>query len=118
MMQWPLPSDDAAPIADPTTVVLGPAEQATISFSPDQSGTTFYLPVVAASKEPDTEYRIKIDDTTVWGPSEIPPTDIDDLQPVWMPAQVFQSRLVVEITNLRTDGGERRYHVLPVGFEE
>lgn len=118
MMQWPLPSTDAVAVSDPTTVELGEAEQATITYTPEQSGTTFYVPVVAISKEQETEYRIKADDTVIWGPAEIPPTDIDDLQPMWTPAQEFQTRLSVEITNLRTDGGVRRYHVMPVGWEQ
>lgn len=118
MMTWPLPSEDAKPVADPETVRLGPNERATVTFSPELSGTRFVVPTVAVSKRADSSYRVKMDEDTVWGPATFPPTDIDDVETVWFPARQFTESLTVKVANLRDSGGERRYQIVPIGFEE
>jgi hypothetical protein len=118
MMTWPLPSDDAAPVAEPESVTLGPGEQATITYEPELSDATFVLPTLAVSKRPASSYEVVLDDEIVWGPAAFPPTDIDDMETVWIPSREFTDQLRVQITNLEADGAERDYYVLPVGFEE
>jgi len=112
------PPESATPAATAETVDLGQGQQGTIEFTPEQSGTTFRIPVVAASKRADTVYTVKMDGNTIWGPTSIPPTDIDDLSPVWKPAQRFETSLTIEISNVARTGGVRTYHALPVGWEE
>lgn len=118
-MQWPLPDPaEASPEAEPETVVLGPGEQATVTFTPERSGTVFRIPVVAISKRADTTYTIRMDDSTEWGPdAAVPPTDIDDLQAVWIPAKRFETSLVVEVANVASSGGDRDYTIMPIGWE-
>jgi len=118
VLTWPLPSDDAAPVAEPETVYLGAGEQATISYAPNLTGTRFQTPVVAVSKRADSSYTIKMDDQVVWGPAAIPPTDIDNTEAVWIPARSFESTLTIKVANLRSSGGDRRYSALPIGWEE
>ena len=109
------PPDDATPLATPKTVRLDGGEEATITWTPERSGTTFYLQVLAASKASESTYRIKADGSVIYGPAAIPPTDIDDLVPVWNPAHEFTTSLELRIQNVGT--GTRTYHAQPVGYE-
>lgn len=109
------PPEDATPFASPQSVELGSGQRAVITWSPSRSGTTFHMPVLAASKAADTSYEVKADGRTVFGPAAIPPTDIDDMKAIWDPPQQFDSELKLIIKNLGT--GTRTYHAQPVGFE-
>ena len=111
----PQPSDGDLPFNEPVTVTLGPSEFAQLKFTPQQTSTTFVLPILAASKEPGTEYRVKADGDVVYGPASVPPTDIDDLQVTFLPARKFETKLLVEIANVGAK--EHRYTVQPVGWE-
>ena len=113
----PEPSADATPVAEPETVELEGGQRASVTFKPELSGTEFVVPVVAVSKGPETVYEVLMDDMTVWGPAAIPPTDIDDLEAVWIPARTFTSSMTVKVTNFR-EIGTREYHILPIGWEE
>jgi len=111
----PQPADGDLPFNEPVTVTLGPAEVAQLEFTPKQNSTTFVLPIVAVSKHPGTEYRVKADGDVVYGPASVPPTDIDDLQVTFLPARKFETKLLVEIANVGAT--ERRYTAQPVGWE-
>ena len=71
--------EDAAGFIEPVGSHVAVGEKLTATFEPVQRVTEFVLPVVAATKAPGTTYRVKVDDTEVYGPAPIPPTDIDDL---------------------------------------
>jgi len=45
-----------------------------------QNSAEFRVGTVAISKRPDSEYVVRMDGETVFGPAPIPPTDIDDLR--------------------------------------
>ena len=111
-----VPQADATPFAEPQTVTLDKNQKATLTWSPNRSGTTFYTPVVAITKKADTTYQVKMDGQTVYGEGAIPPTDPDDLVPVWDPPLWFETELTVTIKNLGT--ATNIYHAQPIGWEE
>lgn len=118
MIAWPLPDPaDATAEAAPESVDLGPGEQATVEFTPERSGSVFRIPTVAISKRTESTYSIRMDGSTEWDTAAVPPTDIDDLQPVWLPAKRFESKLEVQVANIADSGGIRTYHIMPVGWE-
>lgn len=112
------PSKQATTITTPQTAELEPQEVAVFTFEPKRSGSSIYTTVVAVSKRSDTAYTIEMDDQPVWGPSAIPPTDIDDTSPVFIPAREAEYKIEVRVEDLRTKGSKREYHALPVGWEE
>jgi len=113
----PAPSENDKPINEPLTTQLGPGERATFSFEPRQQTTPgFVVPIVAASKAPESSYTIWFDDRKVFGPSSVPPTDIDDLGVTFMPAFEFEDELRVQVENI-SESTTRDYTVQPVGFE-
>lgn len=111
----PEPEPQDTPFNEPYTVTLQGGQRATIEFTPEESGTVFYLATCAISKETQTTYEIQQDQTPMYGPSYIPPTDIDDLVATWTPAKTFRTSLTVIISNTGTT--ERTYHIQPVGYE-
>lgn len=108
----------ATPITEVETVMLDDGTKAKITFLPDESGSTFYVPVVAASKRAESSYEIVFDgaQSTKFGPAAIPPTDIDDLAAVWTPPKEFTDKVTVTIKNLSNDDG-RVYHAQLLGWE-
>ena len=117
-LPYPFPKEGAVSVANGDTVDLDPGQQAAITFTPDQTGTVFRCPTVAISKFADSRYRITMDDSEEWGPEQFPPTDVDDMAVVWIPAKRWESQMVVTITDLRGSGNTRTYHVQPLGWEE
>jgi hypothetical protein len=113
----PKPTGTDAPFNEPVEVKLSPGERGTVTFAPDQTDGTFYLPILAASKRSDTVYKVRADGRVVYGPATIPPTDIDDLSVCFLPSREFARDLIVEITRLSTASGDQLYSVQPVGFE-
>lgn len=111
--------DDAVPYNEPYSAVLSPGQKLTATFTPETSGTTFFMPILAATKRPDSAYTVKADDTTIFGPDHsIPPTDIDDLTTVWWPPKEWSTKLEVTVKRLSTATGDKPYHVQPIGWEE
>ena len=118
MFPWPLPDPDVATSeATPESVDLDTGEKAVVTYEPEQSSSVYRIPTVAASKRSGSTYTIWMDDNRVWGPAAIPPTDIDDLVPVWTPSKRLTTSMRVEVANVAETGGVRTYHVLPVGWE-
>jgi len=112
-------ADDSVPFNDPYSAVLEPGQKVTATFEPTLSGSTFYLPVVAASKHYDSAYTIKADGTTIYGPDHsIPPTDIDDLSTCWWPPREFETELEVTAKRLSSASNSEVYHIQPIGWEE
>ncbi|WP_254272171.1 hypothetical protein [Haloarcula marina] len=101
---------------DPITRELDPGQQLVVTFEPRQRITEFVLPFLAMSKHPDSSYEVWMDGQRVYGPSPIPPTDIDDMVPTFIPAKRFESRLTVYCRNL-SDTTTRTYTVQPIGWE-
>jgi len=116
-LPYPFPKEGAISVANGDTVDLDPGQQATITFTPDQSGTVFRTPTVAISKFADYAYKIKMDDSTEWNES-FPPTDIDDMGVVWIPAKEWRTDMIVEVSDLRSNGNTRTVHIQPLGWEE
>ena len=111
----PEPEPEDVAFNEPVTVDLDPAQRATVTFTPEQSGSTFYLHTLAVSKVEGTIYEVRDDDTEMYGPASVPPTDIDDLTVCWRPAKQFSRSLEVVIVN--NSESEQTYHVQPVGHE-
>lgn len=109
----PDPSDN--PFLDPFTITIPPQSKGTVTFVPEQSKSTFYLATVAISKESQTSYELKDDGTQMYGPAQVPPTDIDDFTVTWVPCQQFRTSLEVVIKNLADQ--TRTYTVMPMGYE-
>lgn len=111
----PKPSPDDTPFLSPYTVTVPAGSKATVEFTPDESGSVFYLASVAISKEAQTTYELRDDGTPMYGPSAVPPTDIDDSTVTWVPCQRFRTSLKAIIKNVSS--AERTYTVLPMGYE-
>ncbi len=113
----PAPSETDRPFCEPTSVALGSNEEATLTFWPVQNSAEFRVGTVAISKRPDSEYVVRMDGETVFGPAPIPPTDIDDLQVTFTPARGFSQELEITVRNLDDSTGGRLYSVQPLGYE-
>ena len=113
------PAEEAVAYNEPYTAVLEPGQKAIAEWEPTQSGTTFFMPILAATKAPYSTYTIKADGTTIYGPDHsIPPTDVDDLATVWWPPQEWESNLTVTIKRLSAASAPQEYHIQPIGWEE
>lgn len=112
----PQPDPDAVPFNNPAEVELDQNQRGTITFTPTQSSTTFYLPTLAISKFANTTYEVHADGEAIYGPAPVPPTDVDDLAVTFIPAQTFDRELKVIITNSGTP--TRTYSAQPLGWEE
>lgn len=113
----PPPAADDIPVNEPVSVSIGAGQQAIVTFTARQrTNDGFVLPIVAASKYSQSTYQIDVDDDgTIYGPSQIPPTDIDDLAVCFVPAYEFEQELEVQVTNLSDT--QRTYHIQPIGYE-
>jgi len=111
----PQPNAEDVAFNDPYTVEIDHEKEAEIKFTPEQSGSTFYVAAVAISKVRDTVYEIQDDGSEMFGPANIPPTDIDDLTVTWVPCKQFETSMTVYIRNFT--GSPQEYHVQPIGFE-
>ena len=113
------PNEGAVPYNEPYTAVLDPGQKLTAEWEPSQSGTTFFMPILAASKQRYSTYTVRADGSVIYGPDHrIPPTDVDDLSTVWWPPQEWESSLQVTIKRLSEATSAKTYHVQPVGWEE
>jgi len=112
----PTPDADHTPYNNPVSRRLGPGQQLTVTFAPQSRITEFYLPMLGISKYPNSSYEVWMDDEREYGPSPVPPTDVDDMGPVWIPAKQFRSELRVIVRNL-SDSTSRTYTVQPIGWE-
>lgn len=115
-MLVPCPDPDDAPFNETVSAELAPGQKLTAKFTPEQSETRMYLPILAVSKYPNMSYEASADGEPIYGPSRVPPTDVDDLSVTFVPAKSFTRSLTVEVTNL--DGSVTRTVVVqPVGWE-
>lgn len=115
-MLVPCPAASDAPFNETVSATLSPGQKLTAEFTPEQTDTTMYLPILAVSKFPNMSYRAEADGEPIYGPSRIPPTDVDDLSVTFIPAKSFERKLVVEASNL--DSTADRFVVIqPVGWE-
>lgn len=107
--------EQSVALCKPKTVDLPDGSKATIEFEPEQSGSTFYVPTIAASKIRDTSYSITFDGGEEEYVGAIPPTDIDDLAAVWTPPKEFDNSCTVVMKNLGSN--PQTYHVQLIGWE-
>lgn len=117
MIPVPFPDEGDAPVHETAAVTLSPSQKATVTMTPETAGNLHYIPTVAASKLADSSYKVVVDGTTRFGPGPIPPTDVDDLDAVFLPALKLNRKLKIEIKDLRDSGGERRYMTQALGWE-
>ncbi|GGN97637.1 hypothetical protein [Haloarcula pellucida] len=101
---------------DPITRRLNPGEMLIVTFEPTQRVTDFALPFLAMSKHPESSYEVWMDGSRQYGPAPIPPTDIDDMVPTFIPAKRFSESMTVYVRNL-SDTTARTYSVQPIGWE-
>jgi hypothetical protein len=109
------PPDGVAPVNRPERVSVPAGSRATVKFEPEQSGSTFRVPVLAVTKRADTTYQVNADGTTTYPQAPIPPTDIDDTAQVFYPPFGFTDSCSVIIRNVGTN--ERTYTVQLIGWE-
>jgi hypothetical protein len=115
-MLVPCPDPDDAPFNETVSATLAPGQKLTAEFTPEQSETRMYLPILAVSKYKNMSYEAKADGEQIYGPSRIPPTDVDDLSVTFVPAKSFRSSLTVEVSNLDSTA-DRFVVVQPLGWE-
>jgi len=113
----PCPDVSDTPVNITDSVTLSNGQQATITFSPAQGATTFHVPVLAASKRPNTTYEVRFDGASIYGPSQVPPTDVDDLAVTWAPARGFSQSLELIIQNVSA-ATTYDYTAQIIGWEE
>ena len=111
------PSEGDLPINAPVSVQLGPLEQANVTFTPEQQVTDFRVLSLLISKEPNTGYRIRMDDSVEFGEAPVPPSDVDDSGPTFLPPKQFSNEMEVRVRNL-SENKTRVYHIQPIGWEE
>jgi hypothetical protein len=109
------PPDDAVSVHLAKVVAIPGNSRARVTFTPRQTGTTFELPIVAASKSGESTYEVQADGSERYPQAGIPPTDIDDLSPCFMPPLSFNRELTMTIRNTRD--AERLYGIQLVGWE-
>lgn len=112
----PEPSADDVGYNDPITRRLDPGQQLTVTFQPTQRVTDFVLPFLAMSKLPESSYEVWLDGGREYGPAPIPPTDIDDMTPTFIPAKRFNRSMKVIVRNL-SETTARTYSIQPIGWE-
>jgi len=110
------PSESAVSVHEALSVDVPGESRATIDLTPEQDGATFYVPVVAVSKNQASTYEVQIDGTDRFGPSPIPPTDPDDFGATFIPPLKMENSMEITIKN--TDTGQQRYLVQVAGWEE
>ncbi|MDH5019031.1 hypothetical protein [Halobacterium rubrum] len=113
----PEPDPGDRPFAETASVSLAGGEEIRLEYQPTSNDAEFRVGTVAISKRADTEYVVRMDGETVFGPAPIPPTDIDDLQVTFIPALGFSQSMEVVVRNLSATTGDRDYAIQPVGYE-
>lgn len=116
----PEPEPGDIPVNEPLSASIDGQQKATFKWKLTQNVSKVQIPVVAATKYDQTSYKVWCDGgSPIYGPREVPPTELDDKAVCFMPARSFSSELKVEIVNLRDSGtAARTYHVQPIGWEE
>lgn len=110
------PPDGATPVHAVEQVVVPEGGRASITFTPEQSGTTFWLPIIAIGKRGGTTYEVVADGVTRYAQAALPPTDVDDLSQCFMPPLEFQTKLELIIRNTATK--PQTYGMQVVGWEK
>lgn len=114
----PAPDEDDIPVNEPLSADVGGQQKATFEFEVTQNVSKVMIPIVAATKFDQSSYKVKIDGRTIYGPKEVPPTELDDKAVCFLPARSFSQKLTVVVHNLRASGSAARtYHVQPIGYE-
>lgn len=114
-----VPCPDAAdrPYNVTETALLDQGQKLTASFTPEGATTRARLPIVAMSKYPGATYEVKIDGETRYGPSQVPPTDIDDSTVTFIPAYRWNEAVEAIVRNV-SGGDSRETTVQIIGWEE
>ena len=107
--------NQATPIHEATQVELESGEKATVTFEPEESGTTAKVPIVAIDRRQDSTYQIDADGTTRFEEAAIPPTDTNDLSRRFYPPLSFSTKLTVIIRNASPN--RQTYAVQVIGGE-
>jgi len=115
MSKWDHQNRDD-PFNESTAVTLDPSEEATVTFQPDGRLSDYFVPTVAVSKHPNSEYTVETDGTSEYGPAPLPPTDPDDDSDTFRPPETFSDSLTVQVTNLDATA-TRRYYIQVIGWE-
>jgi hypothetical protein len=115
-MLVPCPDPGDSPFNETVSATLSPGQKLTAEFEPEQKDTTLHLPILAVSKYANMSYKAEADGEPIYGPSKVPPTDVDDLSVTFVPAKSFTQKLVVEVSNLDSTA-DRFVVVQPVGWE-
>lgn len=110
------PSANATPVNVPERVRLDPGETARVTYTPEQSGSEFIVPIVAMSKHEGSTYEIRTDGTVRFDERPVPPTDVDDLGQTFYPPLTFRDSLEIVIRNV--SAGTLSYILQPIGWEE
>lgn len=117
MIQIPLPDSGDVPVNNGTAVALNPGQKATITVKPETSGNLHRIPLVACDWFDNASYSVEVDGTNRYGPSPIPPTDVDAPSVTFVPGLRLNRKLVITIKDLRSTGDTRTYRTRVIGWE-
>lgn len=113
----PCPDPDDLPYNETETAVLDEGQKLVAEFEPEGATTDARLPIVAMSKYPGATYEVRIDNETYYGPSSIPPTDVDDTDVTFLPAFQWNKQVKCIVRNV-AGGNARETSVQIIGWEE
>lgn len=113
----PCPDPADLPYNESETGVLDQGQKLVAEFTPEGATTEARLPIVAMSKFPGGTYEIKIDGDTHYGPAQIPPTDIDDVDVTFLPAFQWNEKVTCIVRNVK-GGDQRLVSAQIIGWEE
>jgi hypothetical protein len=107
--------NSASPVTIGTRVSVGSNQRAEVEFYPNQSGTTFHLPIVAVTRAEKSTYQVDADGTVRYEQSPLPPSEPNHLEQAFMPPLEFGDSMKVTIRNV--DTASREYSIMVVGWE-
>lgn len=114
----PEPDGNDVSVHETASVDLEPGQKVEVVMQPDSQGSLHRIPIVAVTKHSDATYQIDIDGNTErFGPSPVPPTDIDDLAVTFLPALRLQNELRIIVRDVRSTGNPRQYVMQVIGWE-
>jgi hypothetical protein len=92
-----MPEGEWIPVNKAETATIPAGSKATFEFEPDASG--MHVDAVAASKFAGLTYEVIVDHDTRFGPTGVPPTDVDDLTTTHNPRMEVARKLTVIVKN-------------------
>lgn len=97
------------------SVTLADGQKASVTFSPSDRTSQYFLRMAAISKKTGSTYEVRLDDAVEFEEAAIPPTDVDDSVDTFTPPETFEREIEIVIKN--TSGSSKTYRVQVAGWE-